>query len=295
MGRKKGGFFMDLCDIRQIKALLERHGFHFSKARGQNFLIADWVPREIAESAGIDETCGVLEVGPGIGPLTKELCRRAGRVVAVEVDTALQPVLAETMAGNENLEILFRDILKTDIPALVAASFPDLQPVACANLPYYITTPVLAALLESRCFSAVTVMVQKEVAERICSPAGKPEYGAFSVFCQYYAEPELLFEVPPSCFIPQPKVTSAVLTLRTRPAPPCRIASEQTFFRVVRSSFAQRRKTLVNGLSAGFGEYPKQQIAELLVSCGLSPTVRGETLDLAGFARVANAFSALEA
>jgi 16S rRNA (adenine1518-N6/adenine1519-N6)-dimethyltransferase len=136
---------MDLCDIRQIKALLERHGFHFSKARGQNFLIADWVPREIAESAGIDETCGVLEVGPGIGPLTKELCRRAGRVVAVEVDTALQPVLAETMAGNENLEILFRDILKTDIPALVAASFPDLRPVACANLPYYITTPVLAA------------------------------------------------------------------------------------------------------------------------------------------------------
>jgi len=294
MGRKKGGFFMDLCDIRQIRALLERHGFHFSKAKGQNFLIADWVPREIAESAGIDEACGVVEVGPGIGPLTKELCRRAGKVVAVEVDTSLQPILAETMAGVDNLEILFRDILKTDIPALVGSAFPGLRPVACANLPYYITTPVLAALLESRSFQAVTVMVQKEVAERICSPAGKSEYGAFSVFCQYYAEPELLFEVPPSCFIPQPKVTSAVLTLRMRSEPPCEIASEEMFFRVVRASFAQRRKTLVNGLSSGFGEYTKQQLSDLLVSCGLSSSVRGETLDLAGFARVANAISALE-
>jgi 16S rRNA (adenine1518-N6/adenine1519-N6)-dimethyltransferase len=280
---------MNLCDIREIRALLARHGFHFSKSKGQNFLIADWVPRDIADSAGLDGTAGVLEVGPGIGPLTAELCSRAKKVVAVEVDSSLQPVLAETMAGNENLEILFGDILKTDIPALVRESFPGLRPVACANLPYYITTPVLAALLESRSFEAVTVMVQKEVAERICSPAGKPEYGAFTVFCRYYADPELLFEVPASCFTPQPKVTSAVLRLNVRSAPPCEILDEQTFFRTVRASFSQRRKTLVNGLSAGFGEIPKAKIAEILISCGLDPSVRGETLDIAGFARVANA------
>ena len=195
---------MDLCNINEIKALLTRHGFHFSKAKGQNFLTQSWVPREIVLDAGIDDTCGVLEVGPGIGPLTQQLCRSAKKVVAVEVDRSLQSVLAETMAGNENLTILFADILKTDIKALVEEEFSGLRPMACANLPYYITTPVLAALLESRAFEAVTVMVQKEVAQRICAPAAKGDYGALSVFCQYYAVPELLFDVPPSCFIPQP-------------------------------------------------------------------------------------------
>ena len=283
---------MDLCNITEIKALLARHGFHFSKAKGQNFLTAAWVPERIADEAGVDETCGVLEVGPGIGPLTRQLCRRAKKVVAVEVDTSLQPLLAETMAGCENLEILFRDILKTDIPALVREEFPGLRPMACANLPYYITTPILAALLESRSFSSVTVMVQKEVAQRICAPAGKSEYGAFSVFCQYYAEPRLLFDVPPSCFIPQPKVTSAVLTLPVRPAPPCPVADEKLFFRVVRASFAQRRKTLLNALAAGFPELPKAELAELIESCGFAPTVRGETLDIPAFAALANALAA---
>ena len=283
---------MDLCNITEIKALLARHGFHFSKAKGQNFLTAAWVPERIADEAGVDETCGVLEVGPGIGPLTRQLCRRAKKVVAVEVDTSLQPLLAETMAGCENLEILFRDILKTDIPALVREEFPGLRPMACANLPYYITTPILAALLESRSFSSVTVMVQKEVAQRICAPAGKSEYGAFSVFCQYYAEPRLLFDVPPSCFLPQPKVTSAVLTLPVRPAPPCPVADERLFFRVVRASFAQRRKTLLNALAAGFPELPKQELAELIESCGFTPTVRGETLDIPAFAALANALAA---
>ena len=283
---------MDLCNITEIKALLARHGFHFSKAKGQNFLTAAWVPERIADEAGVDETCGVLEVGPGIGPLTRQLCRRAGKVVAVEVDTSLQPLLAETMAGCENLEILFRDILKTDIPALVREEFPGLRPMACANLPYYITTPILAALLESRSFSSVTVMVQKEVAQRICAPAGKSEYGAFSVFCQYYAEPRLLFDVPPSCFIPQPKVTSAVLTLPVRPAPPCPVADEKLFFRVVRASFAQRRKTLLNALAAGFPELPKAELAELIESCGFAPTVRGEALDIPAFAALANALAA---
>ena len=283
---------MDLCNITEIKALLARHGFHFSKAKGQNFLTAAWVPERIADEAGVDETCGVLEVGPGIGPLTKQLCRRAKKVVAVEVDTSLQPLLAETMAGCENLQILFRDILKTDIPALVREEFPGLRPMACANLPYYITTPILAALLESRSFSSVTVMVQKEVAQRICAPAGKSEYGAFSVFCQYYAEPRLLFDVPPSCFIPQPKVTSAVLTLPVRSAPPCDVADEKLFFRVVRASFAQRRKTLLNALSSGFSELSKAELAEIIEACGLAPTVRGETLDIPAFAAIANALAA---
>ena len=284
---------MDLCNINDIKALLARHGFHFSKAKGQNFLTQSWVPREIVEASGIDEHCGVLEVGPGIGPLTNELCRAAKKVLAVEVDTSLQPILAETMAGNENLEILFRDILKTDIPALVREEFPGLRPMACANLPYYITSPVLAALLESRSFEAVTVMVQKEVAQRICSPAGKGDYGAFSVFCQYYAEPELLFDVPASCFIPQPKVTSAVLKLTMRKEPVCEIKSETMFFKVVRAAFAQRRKTLLNALSSGLSQFDKPALAAVIEDCGFAPTVRGETLDIPGFAAIANALTEL--
>ncbi|MEA4966305.1 MAG: 16S rRNA (adenine(1518)-N(6)/adenine(1519)-N(6))-dimethyltransferase RsmA [Oscillospiraceae bacterium] len=280
---------MDVCDIREIRALLERHGFHFSKAKGQNFLIDSQIPREIAEEAGISRDCGVLEIGPGIGPLTRELCAHAGKVVAVEVDASLRPILAETMAGFDNLKILFRDILKTDIPALVRECFPDLRPVACANLPYYITSPILAALLESRSFEAVTVMVQKEVAARICAPAGSPDYSAFTVFCQYYAQPALLFEVPPTCFVPQPKVTSAVLKLTVRQAPVCEILDETLFFRVVKASFAVRRKTLLNGLSIGFPQLSRQALADVLEACGLPPAVRGETLDIPGFASVSNA------
>lgn len=287
---------MDLCNINDIKALLARHGFHFSKSKGQNFLTQRWVPQRIVAEAGVDGSCGVLEVGPGIGPLTRELCRTANKVVAVEVDTSLKPVLSETMAGADNLEIIFGDVLKTDIAALVQEKFAGLKPMACANLPYYITTPVLAALLDARCFDSVTVMVQKEVAQRICAKAGTGEYGAFSVFCQYYAEPSLLFDVPASCFIPQPKVTSAVLQLKVRSAPLCEILDEKLFFRVVKASFAQRRKTLVNGLSAGFGELGKQKLADILTSCELPASVRGETLDIEAFARVTNAlYAALHA
>ena len=278
---------MNLCDINVIKPLLQKHGFHFSKAKRQNFLTQSWVPREIAEGAGIDETCGVLEVGPGIGPLTQALCENAARVVSVEVDTSLKPILAETMADQDNFTLIFGDILKTDIPALVREHFDGLRPMACANLPYYITSPVLSVLLESRCFEAVTVMVQKEVAQRICAQPGSKDYSAFSLFCQYYAEPEILFDVPPSCFIPQPKVTSAVITLRCRTAPPCPIADEKLFFRVVKASFAQRRKTLVNGLSSGFGQIPKEEIIVCVQAAGLDASVRGETLDIPAFARVA--------
>ncbi len=281
---------MDLCNISDIRALLTRHGFHFSKAKGQNFLTDARVPARIAAESGADASCGVLEVGPGIGCLTRELALRAGKVVAVELDERLRPVLRETMAEHPNVEIRFGDILKTDIPALVQGAFPSLRPIACANLPYYITTPVLAALLESRCFSAVTVMVQKEVAQRICAQAGTAEYGAFSVFCQYYAEPALLFDVPPSSFIPQPKVTSAVLRLNVRSVPPCRVANEQMFFRVVKAAFAQRRKTLLNCLAAAF-PFSRQDLTDVLCGAGIDPAVRGETLDIPRFAALANALS----
>jgi 16S rRNA (adenine1518-N6/adenine1519-N6)-dimethyltransferase len=209
--------------------------------------------------------------------------------VAVEVDQSLKPILAETMAGKDNLEIVWGDVLKMDVAALVAEKFQGLRPMACANLPYYITSPILAALLESRQFEAVTVMVQKEVAQRIQAAAGTADYSAFSVFCQYYAEPEILFDVPASCFIPQPKVTSAVIRLTLREQPMCEILDEKRFFQVVKASFAQRRKTLVNGLSSAFGsQFSKAELQEILRGCGLSETVRGETLDIPAFAAIAN-------
>ena len=278
---------MNVCDINVIKPLLQKHGFRFSKSKGQNFLTQSWVPREIAEAAGIDERCGVLEVGPGIGPLSQALCENAAKVVSVEVDQSLGPILSETMAGYDNFTLIFGDILKTDIPGLVREHFSGLRPMACANLPYYITSPVLAALLESRCFEAVTVMVQKEVALRICAAPGTKDYSAFTVMCQYYAEPEILFDVPPSCFIPQPKVTSSVITLRCRREPPCPIADEKLFFRVVKASFAQRRKTLVNGLSSGFPQILKPELIRCVTDAGFPENLRGETLDIPGFARIA--------
>ena len=279
---------LNVCDIQVMKPLLAQHGFHFSKAKGQNFLIAPWVPASIAQEAGVDETAGVLEIGPGIGPLTQQLCLRAGKVCAVEVDTRLEPILKQTVGDFSNLEILWGDILKQDIPALVAEKFPGLRPMACANLPYYITTPILSALLEADCFDAVTVMVQKEVAQRIAAAPGTADYGAFSVFCQYYTEPELLFDVPPNCFLPQPKVTSAVITLRRRAARPWNVTDEAAFFRVVRSSFAMRRKKLSNGLTAGFPELGKAGVEDVLKVCGFPENVRGETLGIPEFALIAN-------
>ena len=279
---------IDVCNIQVMKPLLAEHGFHFSKAKGQNFLIAGWVPQQIAESSGVDETAGVLEIGPGIGPLTQQLALRAGRVCAVEVDHRLKPILDMTVGGFSNLEILWDDVLKLDIPALVQEKFPGLRPMACANLPYYITSPILTALLEAECFDSVTVMVQKEVAQRIAAKPGTADYSAFTVFCQFYAEPELLFDVPPNCFLPQPKVTSAVITLRTRKTLPWKIDNKDIFFRTVRASFAMRRKTLQNGLAAGFPELGKAGAGEVLEACGLSPSVRGETLDIPQFAAIAN-------
>ena len=276
---------MNLCNLSEIKELLGRHGFRFSKSMGQNFLIDKRVPQSIADS--IEEGDGVLEVGPGIGPLTVELCDRASKVVAVELDKTLLPVLDETLADFDNVTVINSDILKTDIKAIVDEHFQGLHPVACANLPYYITSPAISALVDSKCFDYITVMIQKEVAVRICAKAGSSDYGAFSVYCRYHTEPEILFHVPPSCFYPQPKVTSSVIRLKCRKTPLVEV-DEQLFFRIVKLSFAQRRKTLVNGLAAGL-PLSKAEITEIITACGYPENVRGETLDVEDFAKITNA------
>ena len=279
---------MNLTDYNEIRALLARHGFRFSKSMGQNFLTAAWVPERIAEEAGLDEHTGVLEVGPGVGCLTEQLSLRAAKVVAVELDKALKPVLAETLAGRENVELVFGDVLKQDLPALVREKLPGLRPVVCANLPYNVTSPLLTAFLEAGCFETVTVMVQREVAKRICAGAGTPDYGAFGLFVQWHCETELLFEVPPSCFVPQPKVTSAVIRLTRRAEPPVAVEDEKLLFRVIRAAFNQRRKTLVNALSAGVGGLSKEQAENVLKNCGFDPKIRGEVLELGGFAKISD-------
>ncbi len=279
---------INVCDINIMKPLLAEHGFHFSKAKGQNFLTQAWVPESIAREAGVDSTASVLEIGPGIGPLTQQLCLRAKAVCAVELDKRLAPILEKTVGEFENLEIIWDDILNQDIPALVAEKFGGLRPMACANLPYYITSPILSALLEADCFDSVTVMVQKEVAQRIAAKPGSEDYSAFTVFCQYYAQPKLLFDVPSHCFLPQPKVTSAVIQLQVRKERDWDILDEKIFFRLVRSSFLQRRKKLSNGLASGFPELGKAGAAEVIERAGFDANVRGETLSIPEFARIAN-------
>ena len=284
---------MDLCDRREIQALLERHGFHFSKAMGQNFLIESWVPQDIADSCGADEGTGVLEIGPGIGPLTQQLARRAGKVVSVELDARLYPVLRETMRGADNFTLIEGDAMKLDFAQVVQEHFAGLRPILCANLPYNITTPVLTKCVESRCFDSLTVLIQKEVAQRICAEAGTAEYGAFTVLMQYYTAPQMLFTVPASCFLPAPKVTSAVIHCPVRKTPPVEVVSESALWRTVKAGFALRRKTLVNSLQTGY-QLPKERLAEIVTDCGLSPTVRGERLTLEDFARLTNALFTAE-
>jgi len=279
---------MDLCNLSELKPLLARHGFRFSKSMGQNFLIAPWVPERIAAESGVDRTCGVLEIGPGVGTLTRALAQRAGRVVSVELDRTLLPVLAETLSGCSNAAVIPGDVMKLDLAALVSEQLAGLTRVVCANLPYNITTPVLTRLLESGLFAALTVMIQREVAERICAGPGTKDYGAFSVFCQYHARCERLFDVPPGCFVPAPKVTSTVLRLTPVAAPPVAVSDERAFFAVVHAAFAQRRKTLLNALTAAFGSrYSKEELRRMIAACGLEEAIRGERLGLAEFAVLA--------
>ena len=283
---------MDLCNIDVIKVLLAKHGFSFSKGLGQNFLCESSVPYDIAELAGIDEETCVLEVGPGIGTLTVELCARAKRVVAVELDKRLPDVLEDTLSQFDNVTVVSGDILKTDIPALVKEYFPDAKRVvACANLPYYITTPAVSALIDSGCFDTITVMVQKEVAQRMCAAAGSSDYGAFTPYIAYQCHPQLVLEVGRECFIPSPKVDSAVVRMDMYDNPPAEVKDEKMLFRVIKAAFAQRRKTLLNCLSMAFPEKGKEGVRAAMEACGISPSCRGETLDISQFARLADEFS----
>lgn len=283
---------MNLTNPTELKALLNRHGFRFSKAMGQNFLISAWVPERIAAEAGIDKGTGVLEVGPGVGCLTHELAGYAGKVVAVELDERLRPVLAETLADCENTEIVFGDVLRQDLPALAREKFPGLRPVVCANLPYNVTSPLLAAFLDAGCFETVTVMIQREVAKRLCARPGTADYGAFTVYTQWHAEPEILFDVSPGCFLPAPKVTSSVVKLTVRKTPPAAVRDEKLFFAIVRAAFNQRRKTLVNALSAGLNGVSREQIAAAIAACGLDEKIRGEALGIPEFAALADQLGA---
>ena len=280
---------MNLTDYRDITALLQRHGFHFSKSLGQNFLTAAWVPQQIAAESGIEKTDGALEIGPGVGCLTAELAKTAGRVTAIELDERLRDVLAETLADFDNVSVVFADALKADLPAVCAETLGNRPWRVCANLPYNVTTPLITAFLEAGCFESVTVMIQKEVAERLCAAPGTGEYGAFSVLVQWYAESRLLFDVPPHCFVPQPKVTSAVVRMDRRAAPPAQVDDEKFFFRTVRAAFAQRRKTLANALRSGFSELDRADIASAMEEALLPPAVRGETLSIMQFAALSNA------
>lgn len=285
---------IDLTDISQIRQLLSRHGFRFSKSMGQNFLCADWVPRQIADEAGIDEDMGVLEIGPGIGCLTRRLSERAGKVVSVELDESLMPVLAETLRGCENVQVVFGDILKKDLSMLAEQEFKGFKHLAvCANLPYNITSPVLTKLAESGLFDSITVMIQREVARRICARENTADYGAFTVLMQWHCRAEELFDVPPSCFIPAPKVTSTVIRLERRSEPLCPVKDEALMMRIVRAAFNQRRKTLLNALSNNLGgAFGKESIASAMGRCGLDMHVRGEALSIEQFAALSDALGA---
>ena len=279
---------MNLTDYTEIKALLARHKFRFSKSMGQNFLTAAWVPEDIAASAELDEQTGVLEIGPGIGCLTRELSKRAGKVVSVELDRSLQPILSETLAGCENVEVVFGDVLKQKLPALLEETMPGMRHVVCANLPYNVTTPVLTALIESGCFETITVMIQREVARRICAGPGSADYGAFGIFVQWYMDGEILFDVPPSCFVPQPKVTSSVIRLVRRGEHPAPVQDEALMFRLIRAAFNQRRKTLVNAASSQVPDVTKEDMEKVLEALGYDTRIRGEVLDIGGFAKIAD-------
>lgn len=270
----------NLSDISVIRNVLERHGFNFSKALGQNFLINPSVCPRMAEYSLADKNTGVIEIGAGIGVLTAELAKIAKKVVCVELDTRLLPILDETLADFDNIEIINADVMKTDLKALIEEKFQGMDVVVCANLPYYITSPVITMLLESRLpVKAVTVMIQKEAADRLCTPVGSRDSGAITVCTNYYAQVKQLFNVSRGSFMPAPNVDSTVIRLDIREYPAVEVSDEKKFFRMVKAAFAQRRKTALNSISSGMG-IPKTQVAEALRKSGLEENVRAEKLTM---------------
>lgn len=278
---------MDFISPAVIKSIAEKYDFQFKKGLGQNFLTSQEVLEEIADAAEIDGG-GVLEIGPGFGVLTNELAKRAEKVVACEIDERLIPILSDTLSEYDNIKIINRDILKTDVRALIDEEFGGERISIAANLPYYITTPIITGVIEAKLpIENFVVMVQKEVADRIGANPGTKDYGALSVLCQFYTEPEIISVVPAGLFVPRPKVDSAVLRMRFRDKPAVETKDERMFFRVVRAAFSQRRKTLLNCLAANF-QSSKDELRELLLSVGVEPTRRGETLTLSEFAAIAD-------
>jgi len=281
-----------LTDRAYLRDLLLRYGFTFSKAMGQNFLINPSVCPRMAEQGGATPGCGVLEIGPGVGVLTAELARRADKVVCIELDTRLKPILAETLEEFDNVEIIMGDVMEVDLAGIIADRFAGMPVSVCANLPYYITTPILMRLLEARLpVEAVTVMVQKEAAQRLCAAPGERECGAISAAIAYYSEPKQLFSVSAGSFMPAPNVDSAVIRLDIRKAPPVYPKDEAFMFTVVRGAFAQRRKTVCNALSAALG-LPKATIADCLTQCALDVNIRAERLTLPQLAALSDALLA---
>lgn len=285
---------VELTDIGTIKALLARHGFHFSKALGQNFIVNPSVCPRMADESGIYSESGVIEIGAGIGVLTAELAKRAKKVVCIELDSKLLPILDETLADFDNIEIINADVLKTDLAALIEEKFGGMPVYVCANLPYYITSPVIMTLLESRLpLKAVTVMVQREAAQRLCAPVGSRLSGAVTVAVDYYAEARKLFDVSAGSFMPAPKVDSSVIRLDIREKPGIEVSDEKLFFSMVHAAFSQRRKTASNSISSGTG-IPKAVVAEAIERCGFPPSVRAESMTAEQLAALCEALNELK-
>ena len=281
----------NLSNIGVIKDILNRHGFSFSKGLGQNFLINPSVCPRMAEMGGAQPGYGMIEIGAGFGVLTVELAQRADKVVCVEIDSRLLPILDETLADFDNIKIVNEDVLKVDLAQLIADEFPGKKVAICANLPYYITSPIIMSILEAKLpVESLTVMVQKEAAQRICAAPGSRDVGAVSVAVQYYAQPKTLFPVSRGSFMPAPDVDSAVIRLDIRKAPPVKVDCEDDFFKVVKGAFSQRRKTLANTLSSSFG-IGKAQVNEWLERAGVAANLRAEQLSMEQFAAIANAWT----
>ena len=277
-----------LSNINTVKEILRKHGFTFSKALGQNFLINPSVCPRMAMECGVDENSGVIEVGPGIGVLTNELAKRAKKVIAVELDKRLLPVLAETLGEYDNVKVINEDVMKLDLNKLIGEEFDGMNVCVCANLPYYITSRIVMRLLEEKLnVSSITVMVQREAAQRICANVGTRQCGAVTAAVWYYSEPELLFNVSSGSFMPAPKVDSAVIRLNIRKEPPVSVKSEEVFFKTIKAAFSQRRKNIANSLSAGLS-VGKQEIISVLEDCGIPASKRAEELTLENLGKISD-------
>ncbi len=279
---------MELTNLKVINEVLSKNGFSFKKSLGQNFLINPSVCPKMAENA-LGDADYALEIGPGIGVLTAELAKRSKKTLAIELDERLKPVLSETLAEYENVEVIFGDAMELDLNKIISEHFPEDAKIAvCANLPYYITSPLIMRILESRLpITSLTVMVQKEVAQRMCAGVGNRQAGAVTVSVNYYCEPKYLFSVSKGSFTPAPNVDSAVMSLKIRKEPPVKVLDEKFFFKLIKAAFAQRRKTLLNSVSSGLS-IPKERIKEAISACGLKDDTRAEMLSIEQVAELAN-------